>query len=319
MSSFLIDLLCKIGRIHSATHEYRYIAINGQPCIGLLDNQAYENVMSLDFARSHGVRIVPARVPFLLATNVVHHSLGYAIVTCATSREDQFAQHAFYVFAHALHPLILGRDLARQYYGLQGHSQAHNCLAISQENSIIHGDNKLVWSDRLVTKEKILKLRINNTLDIMVTLDCGSDFDAISLALARRLGFEPGHDPILKQFRIADGRMMESKGIFDVVLQSVWEGDRQISIKRTFTVVENLVFDLILGNQFIQNQMGAQDFALLLWSGSADTPPRLVAAIQSKKKLNASSFRPLGWIKEKCGKMAHKKDREGNTLCCLKV
>lgn len=275
--------------------------------------------MSLDFARSHGVRIVPARVPFLLATKVVYYSLGYAMVTCATSREDQPTKHVFYVFTNALHPLILGRDLARQYYGLHGHSQVHNCLDSSQENGIIRGVNKLFWSDSVVTEKKTLEFRINNTLNIIVNFDCGADFDAISLSLAQRLGFEPGHDPILKQFRIADGRMMESKGIFDVNLESAWGGDQQISIKRPFTVVENLVFDLIFGNQFIRNQMGAQDFALLLWGESADPSPRLVAAIQNRKKLNASSFRPLGWIKEKCGKMAHKKDRGGNTFCCFSV
>lgn len=267
--------------------------------------------MSLEFAKSHGIRIIPARVPFLLATKGAYYSLGYAVVTCATSRGENSVEHVFYVFMNALHPLILGRNLGRQYYSLPGQSQANECLNGSQEHSIVRDENRLLWSDMLVTEQENPKLRINNTMEIMATLDCGAGFDAISLALAQRLGFEAGHGTTTKYFRIANGRTMQSRGSLDVKLESAQGSDRQISIKRTFTVVENLVFDLILSNQFIR-EMDAQD-AGLLWNESADTSSRLVAGYQSRKNLNSSSFRPFGWIKEKCGKLAHKKYHEGNT------
>lgn len=267
--------------------------------------------MSLEFAKSHGIRIIPARVPFLLATKGAYYSLGYAIVTCATGRGENSVEYVFYVFTNALYPLILGRDLGRQYYSLHGHSKAHNFFNGDQDNSIIRSGNRLLWSDMLVTEQENGRLRINNTLDITVTPDCGADFDAISLSLAQRLGFEASHETTTKYFQIANGRMMQSRGCLDVKLGSAHRSDRQISIKRTFTVVDNLVFDLILSNQFIRDEMNTQDTALL-WSEAVDTSSRLVAGFQDRKNLNSSSFRLFGRIKKGFGKLAHKKHREGN-------
>lgn len=259
--------------------------------------------MSLEFAKAHGIRIIPARVPFLLAIKGAYYSMGYAIVACATSCGENSVDHLFYVFANALHPLIIGRNLGRQYFNA------------GQDNSIVRDENRLLWSDMLVTEQETPKLRINDTMEITVTLDCGAGFDAISLALAQQLGFEAGHETTMKYFRIANGRTMQSRGCLDVKLESVQGNDRQTATKRTFTVVENLIFDLVLSNQFIRDEMDAQD-AALLWSEVADTSSRLVAGFQDRKNLNSSSFRPLGWIKEKFGELAHKKHRDGNVLRC---
>lgn len=266
--------------------------------------------MSLEFATNHGIRIIPARIPFSLATKGAYYSLGYAIVTCATRRGEKNVEHVFYVFTNAIHPLILGRELARQYYSLHEHSQAHKCLEGGQDKSNVRDENRLLWSDMLVTKQENPKLRVNNTFDIMVTPDIGADFDAISLDLAQRLGFEVGLTTTSTYFRIANGRTMQSRGCLDVKLESAQGNDRQVSIERSFTVVENLVFDLILSNQFIRDEMDAQDTALL-WSEAADTSSRLVAGFQNRKNLNSSSFRPFGWMKENFSKLAHKKHREG--------
>lgn len=272
--------------------------------------------MTIGFVKSNSIRFIPARIPFTLANKTVHHSCGYAVVTCATNPGEEPERHVFYVFTNAVHPLILGRKFVRHYYDNRNRqSHIRGGLKSNQEQPNTPGENESSTSDIqvLVPRQRELLFRINAAIDIIATLDCGADFDAISLTLAQRLGFRPENKMAPTFFRVANGRTIQSRGLFDVRLESTEDSDRKLLIKRAFTVVDNLVFDLVLGNPFIRDHIDAQS-ASLLWNSKtiSCSLPQVVAVLVRKDSMdrpknNHSWRRPISYIKHRLGQLARRR------------
>ena len=247
--------LCQASRLALPAQDYSQIFINGKRYSGLIDNQASTNVMTLDFARKQRFKIVPKRVPFELANGSVQYSIGYTLLSCALTRDQQKTRpHEFYIFATCIEPLILGRSLLYDVGILRPPVDRHlpSLFCDKEENSLV-GENPLGETVFLRPKVRIHLRHSGGIRKILAVPDKGSDVNVMSLAFAQSLGYNIDRQGTSQRtLQVANGLMIRSVGIVCASFEIDMSRARLDLMQKHFAVVVNFPFDIAFGNAFIR-------------------------------------------------------------------
>jgi len=230
------------------------ITLNGLDHRVLIDNQASDNIMSLNFAKTHHILVEPAYTAFILADGRPHYSIGKASVHCVFDSGEKIC--FFHVFPQTVFPLVLGRPLLREM-GLFGPGHP---------------------------PDTPVQIRLDNhtgtTNEALAILDRGSSDNIMSLSFARRHGYlaESSHLPEEGELvSLGNGIRIRTLGTTKARLQlpvSQTRGEKSRNRHRLlgiqFTIVEGFPYDLALGNSFTRKHM--HDTASWDWDWEQQKP-----------------------------------------------
>ncbi|CAF9908899.1 hypothetical protein IMSHALPRED_007532 [Imshaugia aleurites] len=255
--------------------------------------------MTLDFARKQRFKIVPKRVPFELANGSVQYSIGYTLLSCALTRDQQKTRpHEFYIFATCIEPLILGRSLLYDVGILRPPVDRHlpSLFCDKEENSLV-GENPLGETVFLRPKVRIHLRHSGGIRKILAVPDKGSDVNVMSLAFAQSLGYNIDRQGTSQRtLQVANGLMIRSVGIVCASFEIDMSRARLDLMQKHFAVVVNFPFDIAFGNAFIRElKVFEANLSCLEWVHVREELPLLcpfMTAVHAGENCKKSGTRP---------------------------
>lgn len=211
--------------------------------------------MTLEFARKRRFKIVPKRVPFELANGSVQYSIGYTLLSCALTRDQQKTRpYEFYIFATCIVPLILGRRLLYDMGILSPPGNRHLRTADCDEEEESPGCKNPLGETAILRPEVRIHIRHSGGIrKILAVPDKGSDVNVMSLAFAQSLGYNIDRQGTSQRaLQLASGLMVRSVGIVCASFEIDMDRARLDLMQQHFAVIVNFPFDIAFGNAFIR-------------------------------------------------------------------
>lgn len=282
--ALILSSSLSVERLWWPTEDYQLIVIGERKHWAFVDNQASENVMTLEFARALNLIISSDSIEFEMVDGSLSRSEGRAQVWCklAGERQSPFLRD-FHIFAAAPRPLILGVAPCSEFAappraqkpGVSVPREIVPCQPSLEPDTMLHTRQCISSPNRLQ-----IFLRCEEGLyETTAVPDKGTSIDAMSLAFATAMKYEIDSLPSHRcRFTMTNGRVFHVPG---AVSTSFVLGGLSLEANPfcgRFIVVDGLKSDICLGNYTLKKwSVFGKNFRHLVWTSQVEEYPLLKA------------------------------------------